>query len=106
MMLLKKDQLFKNKKKQDRKVSKKELENRVKFILEKEVCQVCETSTDLDYPHHAVFGFSKKDDRTMINICVKCHRDIHTKGFPVHGKSREDTVKIGWKNNEEYMNGI
>lgn len=103
-MYSKEDQLKHNKKPKPSKVSKLELEKRVKFLLLKEVCQVCNESTNLDYPHHAEFGLAKKDDRTMINICVDCHRHIHTKGFPVHGLSRADTVKIGWANNEEFLN--
>ncbi|TLP41052.1 hypothetical protein [Arcobacter arenosus] len=96
-------QLHKVKKKQDRKVKKAELEARVKFILSKEFCQIC-GSDDLDYPHHAEFGLAKKDDRTLINICVPCHRHIHQIGFPIHGLSRIDTIKIGWENNEEFIN--
>ena len=105
-MFSKKYQLKHNKKTNDKKVSKLELKKRVQFLLDKEVCQVCSHSVDLDYPHHAEFGLAKKDDRTMINICVNCHRHIHTKGFPVHGLFREDTVAIGWKNNEEFLNEV
>lgn len=97
-------QLKKRRKVNPAKVSKYELKARVEFLIDKRVCQVCNTSSDLDYPHHAEFGLAKKDDRTMINICVECHRHIHTKGFPIHGLFREDTVAIGWKNNEEFLN--
>jgi len=88
----------------DKKVSKEELQKRRLFLLDKKVCQVCDESEDLDHPHHSLFGTAKKDDRSMINICVDCHRHIHTKGFPIHGLSREDTVAIGWLNNEEFLN--
>lgn len=85
-------------------LSKDQVKQRVSFILDKEVCQVCETSTDLDYPHHAIFGVSHKDDRTMINICVECHRTIHNKGYGPLLKTREEIELIGWTNNKEYLN--
>ena len=97
-------QTSKNKDPKEKRVSKSELKNRVQILLNKETCQVCEWSTELDYPHHALFGIAKKDDRNMICICVQCHRHIHTKGFPIHGKSRADTVEIGKLNNEEFLN--
>ncbi len=83
---------------------KKELDKRVMFVLEKEVCQVCENSQALDYPHHARFGNAKKDDRYLVNICIDCHRIIHTKGFKTLSKTREETEDIGWNNHKEYMN--
>jgi len=84
--------------------NKAELKKRVEFILEKEVCQVCETSTDLDYPHHALYGLGVKDDRSLVNICVKCHRLVHSSGgYDKLPKSREDIEITGWSNNEEYM---
>lgn len=101
--LTKEQQLKHNKKIKLKKVSKAELKKRVEFLLSKEVCQVCNFSTDLDYPHHTLFGLAKKDDRSMINICVSCHREIHTKGFPVHGLNREDMIEIGRLNNEEFL---
>jgi len=85
-------------------LSKDQVKQRVIFILCKEVCQVCETSMDLDYPHHAIFGISHKDDRTLINICVSCHRTIHTKGYGPLMKTREEIEALGWTNNEEYLN--
>jgi len=109
----KEDQLSKNKKIFDNtdllnksitiRVSKSELKKKVNFILDKTYCQVCETSTDLDYPHHSLFGLAKKDDRTLINICVNCHRIIHQKGFDTLLKTKEETIKIGWENNKEYL---
>lgn len=84
--------------------NKKQLNERVQFLLNKQVCQVCEESYNLDYPHHARFGIAKKDDRFMINICVHCHRIIHNKGFKDLKKTREETEDIGWENNLEYLN--
>lgn len=105
-MLTKKQQLRHNKKPNAKKVSKQELTDRLKFLLDKGECQICNSlNAVMDYPHHAEFGLAKKDDRTMINICVDCHRHIHTKGFPVHGLTRADTVAIGWSNNEEFLSG-
>jgi len=43
------------------------------------------------------------DDRYLINICVGCHRTIHTKGFNTLLKTRDETVGIGWDNNLEYL---
>ncbi len=80
---------------------KNELQKRVSFILEKEICQICEESYDLDYPHHARYGNAKKDDRYLINICVKCHIILHTKGFKTLKKTREETEDIGWDNHLE-----
>ena len=85
-------------------LSKDQVKDRVQWLLNKEVCQVCETSTDLDYPHHAFFGISHKDDRTMINICVECHRTIHNKGYGPLNKTREQIEALGWTNNEEFKN--
>jgi len=42
-------------------LSKKDLKARVNFVLDKICCQVCEVGTDLDYPHHSLFGSAKKD---------------------------------------------
>ncbi|MCK4816680.1 hypothetical protein KA005_12995 [bacterium] len=82
--------------------NKAELKRRVELILEKEVCQVCETSTDLDYPHHAIMGYGVKDDRSLVNICVECHRLIHSSGgYEKLSKTREEIEAIGWANNEE-----
>lgn len=100
----KQEQLYKNKEPKKGRVSKSELKERVEFILNKELCQICNISTDLDYPHHSEFGLSKKNDKSLINICVTCHSHIHTKGFPIHGLSREDTILIGVQNNMEFEN--
>lgn len=81
---------------------KTELRKRVYFILNKEVCQVCEDSLDLDYPHHVEQG-ANKDDRYMINICVECHRAIHEKGYSAVKKNRNDCKMISWNNHLEYM---
>jgi len=97
------EQLKHNENQKDKRVSKSELKSRVEFILSKEVCQVCNVSTNLDYPHHSEFGLSKKNDYSLINICIDCHRHIHTKGFPIHGLSRNDTIQIGIRNNTEYF---
>lgn len=101
--MTKDDQLKKNKKPNEKRVSKAELKSRVEFLLNKEVCQVCEESYDLDRPHHTLQGTYKKDDRSMINICCTCHRILHTKGFATLKKTKEETIKIGRLNNEEYL---
>jgi len=105
-MYTKEMQTKKNKEPKAKRVSKQELKSRVEFILSKEVCQICNVSTNLDYPHHSEFGLSKKNDYSLINICVECHRHIHTKGFPIHGLSRNDTIQIGIINNKEYLNEL
>ena len=87
--------------------NKAELQRRVEFILAKEVCQVCETSTNTDYPHHAVYGFGVKDDRTLINVCVECHRLIHSSGgYKKLNKTREEIEVIGWENNDGYEESV
>ena len=112
-MLTKKEQLYKNKGPKEKdlldqsitiRLPKDQIRQRVQWILEKQICQVCENSTDLDYPHHALDGISRKDDRTLINICISCHRTIHTKGFGPLKKSREEIELIGWTNNKEFLN--
>ncbi len=82
--------------------NKAELKRRVELILEKEVCQVCETSTDLDYPHHSIYGLGVKDDRSLVNVCVECHILIHSSGgYEKLSKTRKEIEAIGWANNEE-----
>ena len=98
------EQTSHNKKPNKKRVSITELNERVAFLINKEICQVCEESYDLDYPHHAEFGGYKKDDRSMINICIDCHRTIHTKGFDTLNKTRKETALIGKRNNEEFLN--
>lgn len=83
--------------------TKSEVKKRVNFVLQKEVCQVCEESYDLDYPHHSRFGVSRKDDRFLICICVECHRTIHNQGFAKLKKTREETEEIAWNNHLEYL---
>jgi hypothetical protein len=82
---------------------KAELKKRVQFILAKEVCQVCNESYDLDYPHHGLYGLGVKDDRTLVNICVTCHRLVHSSGgYDKLPKTREEIEIIGWSNNDKY----
>lgn len=83
--------------------SKDDLKQRVEFILELGPCQVCETSYDLDYPHHAVYGMGKKDDRYLINICVDCHRTIHSGSYSDLLKSRKQIEDIGWNNHLDFF---
>ncbi len=85
--------------------TKRDLNKRVEFILSKEVCQVCENSTNLDGPHHAKSG-SSKDDRYLINICIYCHREIHFGSFDNLMKSRDEVVYIGWENHLEFLESV
>ncbi len=80
----------------------KEYKDRQDFVFDIGFCQVCD-SNDLDAPHHALDGVSRKDDRTMICICCSCHRTIHVKGFDTLVKTEEEVVAIGWENNENYL---
>lgn len=87
--------------------SPKEIKKRVEWIKDTfGFCQICGTSRNLDYPHHALDGNSRKDDRTMIDICVSCHSFIHTKGFVDLAKTREEVEAIGWENNKKYLRTI
>ena len=84
--------------------SPKEIRKRVEWIKDTfGFCQICGTKQNLDYPHHALDGISRKDDRTMIDICVSCHSHIHTKGFDGLAKTREQVEAIGWENNKKYL---
>jgi len=78
---------------------KEKLQQRVYDILNLGACQVCEVSQDLDYPHHVEQG-SKKDDRTMINICVECHRLIHGVGYSAVKKDRSECLVIALGNHK------
>lgn len=82
---------------------KEDLKKRVSFVLDLGPCQVCETSMDLDYPHHAVYGMGKKDDRYLINICVVCHSTIHGLGYEKLKKSRFTLKEIGWDNHLNFL---
>ena len=82
-----------------------EYKDRQRFVFDIAYCQVCGTSNDLDAPHHALDGISRKDDRTMVCICYKCHRTIHNKGFDSLPITEDDLVNIGWANNDEYLKG-
>ena len=84
--------------------SQNEIKKRVDWIKDTFCfCQICGSKQNLDYPHHALDGNSRKDDRTMIDICVSCHSFIHTKGFYGLAKTREQVEAIGWENNEKYL---
>lgn len=78
---------------------KEKLQQRVYNILNLGCCQVCEESYDLDYPHHVEQG-SKKDDRTMINICIGCHDLIHRVGYSAVKKDRSECLVIALSNHD------
>jgi hypothetical protein len=83
--------------------SKAEMKKRNEFILGKGACQVCDQFSTLDIPHHAVYGLGVKDDRSLINICLDCHRKVHAfGGYSQLDKTREEIEAIGWNNNSEY----
>lgn len=83
--------------------SKAEMHKRNMFVLAKGACQVCDKMKPLDVPHHAVYGLGVKDDRTLVNICIECHRKVHAfGGYAELAKTREEIEAIGWANNEEY----
>jgi len=85
-------------------LSKAEILQRQLFVLLKGACQVCEQFKPLDVPHHAVYGIGVKDDRSLVNICLDCHRFIHGfGGYSKLDKTREEIEAIGWANNEEYL---
>lgn len=87
--------------------SQNEIKKRVDWIKDTFCfCQICGSKQNLDYPHHALDGNSRKDDRTMIDICVSCHSFIHTKGFDGLAKTREEVEAIGWENNKKYLKEI
>ena len=80
--------------------TKAKLEKRVYDILNLGVCQICEESSELDYPHHVEQG-AKKDDRTLINVCISCHDLIHRVGYSAVNKDRSECIVIAWSNHEE-----
>lgn len=64
------------------------------------VCQICEVSTQLDVPHHALSGSGLKDDRPLICICVTCHPIVHFGKQSDLKKTREEILAIGWENHK------
>ena len=87
-------------------LDKKELHKRFTWISELGACQVCETSYNLDIPHHARYGIGNKDDRFLINICVDCHREIHNGSYSNLDKTRKQLENIGWENHLLYLGEI
>ena len=88
--------------KQAKRLSPTEYADYQDWIMSKGICQVCEISADLDAPHHTKQGLGVKDDRSLICICIACHREIHTQGFSKLNKSREELEKIGEDNWSNY----
>lgn len=82
---------------------KEEKRKRDKWVSELGACQVCETSYELDIPHHAKYGMGNKDDRYLINICLNCHREIHAGSYSNLDKTREELEAIGWDNHLNYI---
>lgn len=68
------------------------------YIQDIGICQVCEESYDLDAPHHTKQGNGNKDDRSLICICIACHREIHTKGYSDLKKTKLELLEIGEDN--------
>ena len=81
--------------------SEKEYRDRQKFIKGFGICQVCDTSKDLDTPHHTLQG-ANKDDRSLICICISCHNTLHSNGYETLNKSKTELEAIGRLNNELY----
>ena len=67
------------------------------------LCQVCEESTDMDTPHHGDYGLGKKDDRSLVCICIKCHYEIHSGSYSNIKKTREEIKEIGYNNDKELL---
>jgi len=82
--------------------SPEKLSERVVAISGLGRCQVCDVSYTLDYPHHVVQGLGVKDDRFLINICLECHRLIHSVGYGAVLKSREECKEIAWSNHIKF----
>ena len=85
---------------------KEELKKRFMWVSELGACQVCDVSWELDIPHHARQGLGVKDDRYLVNICLNCHREIHTGSFSNLKKTRKEVEAIGWENHLEYLREI
>ena len=71
---------------------------RVTWLQDLGACQICGFERELDHPHHPHTG-ANRDDRYMINACIKCHRDLHEKGYSSVAKSLEECKQIGIDNN-------
>ena len=79
-----------------------DLKYRIELIVEIGCCQVCELSYELDVPHHVEQGLGVKDDRYMLNICVPCHRLIHSVGYSAVKKTRVECKEIAWGNHLKF----
>lgn len=80
-----------------------EMQKRNEFVSQLGPCQVCDESYDLDIPHHAKYGMGSKDDRYIVNICVKCHREVHSGSYDNLKKTRAEIEEIGWNNHKIYL---
>lgn len=83
--------------------SSKIYKDRQNFVFDIGYCQICGTEYNLDSPHHALSGSHRKDDRTMICICCKCHETVHFGDSDTLKKTKEEIVEIGWQNNQSYL---
>jgi len=94
-MYSKKDQTRWNKKKNDRKLSRREYKAFCDSIadIEDGMCQWCGERKGDDF-HHASYGRmgADKDDRTLVLLCRECHVMAHS------GKNRDALVALGKAN--------
>lgn len=97
-------QTKKNRKKNDKKMSKAEYQRKCDWLFSKyPKCQICLTNDAVD-PHHAKHGAGGKDDRTIIAVCQNpCHYEIHH-GRNGVGVSDEQLIQLGLQNHEEWEN--
>ena len=105
-MLTKKDQLQKNKPKNDKKLPSKELQQ-YQFWL-KENHQKCQAKLhgcehEAIESHHVLFGCygADKDDTTMLRVCRSCHQWAHKN----KALSQELFLHVAHKNWADYSRG-
>ena len=89
--------------KQAKRLSPKEYADYQDYIKDIGVCQVCEESTDLDTPHHSLYGLGVKSDISLVCICINCHSNIHSKGYGHVPKTRKEIESIGKHNWRGYQ---
>ena len=105
-MLSKKQQTKRNSRLRDdvsQRFSKADYKKYQDFIKSFEICQVCDINFGDDAPHHTKQG-SHKDDRSLINICIDCHRTLHNSGYSTLKKSRMQLLAPIARNWDIYTN--
>lgn len=102
MMITKKAQLKKNRRKNEKRLDKEALHNfkmDINFFA-RDICQLCRMAYGIEH-HHPVYGCrgADKDDRVLVLVCRSCHDKCHKEK---HGEWNTKAKQIGNKNWEKH----